>query len=51
MNTDTTTQQAPTQQPGAASGGDALDKGVDYLERREGHEQVRRVDLDSLIIV
>lgn len=42
---DQTSNTAATTQPTAGSattgGGDMLDKGVDYLERQAGHEQVR----------
>ena len=31
------------QTTGAAGNGDALDKGIDYLERKAGHEQVKRL--------
>ncbi|EIN08902.1 hypothetical protein PUNSTDRAFT_134076 [Punctularia strigosozonata HHB-11173 SS5] len=38
---DSTTQTNTAQQPTntTASGGDALDKGVDFLEKKAGHEQ------------
>jgi hypothetical protein len=53
MNTNSTQAgmgQTGTQQPGAG-GGDMMDKGVDYLEREAGHEQVRALAIPCTILL
>jgi hypothetical protein len=42
--------QTGTQQPGAG-GGDMVDKGVDYLEREAGHEQVCVLAISCTILL